>query len=121
MIYKEGRVPCRIYGVTVTAEEVTQLETIHVAGLDMDTYSAKLAQGKVAYSTGKGIPNVRVRLRPGWNNLTGAYVRDKSGNIIQATTDYDGKFSFYVPRGIYTIEIFKEGLDFGPRNAILMR
>lgn len=121
LIYKEGRVPCKIYGVTVTAEEVTQLETIYVAGLEMDTYGAKLAQGKVAYSTGKGIPNVRIRLRLGWNNLTGAYVRDKSGNIIQATTDYDGKFSFYVPRGIYTIEIFKEGLDFGPRNAILMR
>jgi len=121
LIYKAGLVPCRIYGVKVKAEEVTQLEKIYVAGLDLDTYSEKLARGKVTYYSGKGVPNVRVRLRPGWNNTTGAYVRDKSGNIIQATTDYNGDFSFYVPRGIYTTEFFRSDQDFKTRNVILMK
>ena len=59
-----------------------------------------------------------MKLRSGWNNISGEYIVDIHGKECISTTDSQGQFSFHLPIGAYTAEISKDGYITGYCNMI---
>lgn len=101
VITREGFVPARAY-VTVTSGGETYSETcLLVEGTPGEMGSAS---GMVISAvTGKGMADVLLEVRAGWNNTT-------AGDVVAAvTTDADGRYELTLPLGSYTVLASKEG------------
>ncbi|HPY64277.1 MAG TPA: carboxypeptidase regulatory-like domain-containing protein [Bacillota bacterium] len=91
--------------------------TEHILLMENSHFGNGSAGGTVTNAlTGKGISNVRLKLRQDWNNTTGQYV---SG--FSTTTDSSGRYQISnVPVGYYTVEASLDGYITGYANISVL-
>lgn len=100
-ISKEGYIPFNSIE-TVGEDEVKYIETFLMVEQGEEGEEG-IAGGKITNAiNGESIPEVLIKVRNNWNNLSGAVVAETS-------TDQDGKYEVKLPLGNYTVEMIKEG------------
>jgi hypothetical protein len=87
--------------IVVIAKETTTIMQLNQISME---YMGKGTAGGLIVNAfnGKGVPNLRLVVRKGWNNKNGASV-----NILK--TNASGNYVLNVPSGYYTIEASKKG------------
>lgn len=108
---KEGKtnlLPVVIKDVEINPDETTYIETIKMVswGLSFNGYVTGFINDAL---TGESLEGVNIKLRKGWNNKVGSYVKNLGGYDINMTTSAEGGFITNVAQGPYTIELEKEG------------
>ncbi len=119
-VYKDGYLPFCIKDVTINPDQTTSIGTVTLTQwattlISPNYYVKGLVKNAI---TGEYISGVTVKFRKGWNNETGAYVKDLLGRAKTATTDANGSFSCLVAIGAYTAEISKDGYVTGYYNVV---
>lgn len=120
-IYAEGYLPCVIENIVVNPGETIYLEDIIVVSGIVDSFLAELDGCATNALTGEKVEDVTVRLRKGWNNKSGKYVKNILWQPVAAKTGNTGEFSMSLPVGIYTVELEKEGFITGYFNVVSTR
>jgi hypothetical protein len=87
--------------VVVTAKETTTI--MQLDQIAMQYTGTGSAGGMIVNAfNGKGIPNLKLTLRKGWNS--------KSGKVLKTLkTDKSGHYVLHLPSGYYTVEASKKG------------
>jgi len=100
---------------SVAEDEIKYTE--HILLMDNAQSGSGTAGGTVSNALdGKGLSNVKLKLRADWNNKSGAYVEG-----FETTTNSSGKYSISnVPVGYYTIEASLDGYVTGYSNIIVL-
>lgn len=100
---------------SVAEDEIKYTE--HILLMDNDQSGSGTAGGTVSNALdGKGLSNVKLKLRADWNNTSGGYVEG-----FETTTNSSGKYSISnVPVGYYTIEASLNGYVTGHSNIIVL-
>lgn len=118
-IYKDGYLPFAFYKVAVTNDQITYLDNVILIS-DSGAEASNDIKGTVYNAlNGNSISDVTIKLRPGWNNRSGALAQDINTNADAAgITDANGAYSFHVLEGCYTAELIKEGYVTGYTNVV---
>jgi hypothetical protein len=112
IVSKSGYLPYSIKGVVVNPDETTYMETIALGVWATTIVGSYGVIGTVKDALyGNAVSGATVKLRKGWNNQTGNYVKDIFGAVRTATTNSGGAFIINVGVGSYTAEISKDGYD----------
>lgn len=100
---------------SVAEDEIKYTE--HILLMDSAQSGLGTAGGTVSNALdGKGLSNVKLKLRADWNNTSGAYVEN-----FETTTNSSGKYSISnVPVGYYTVEASCGGYVTGYSNIIVL-
>lgn len=119
LVYADNYMPFIIYDVDVNASEKKYLENILLFKWST-AYSKANIRGIVIHALdGSKIDKATIKLRKGWNNKTGKYIKANmvSGNT-KIETSSSGKFTIPITLGCYTIEVSKNGYITGYYNVL---
>lgn len=119
VISKDGYLPYSIQGIAINPDETTYMENIVLSKWLSLAYTGSAVQGTVKDALkGTAVSGATVKLRKGWNNTSGAYVKNILGIARSVTTKEDGTFKLNASVGTYTAEISKNGYVTGYYNMI---
>ena len=119
LIYKDGYIPYVFNDVEILANETIYMEPVMLISDFMYSIYGSAVQGNVKDALdGSNLENVKIKLRKGWNNKSGDYVKNFFGYEKESDTDLDGRFSLEVSCGAYTAELSKDGYITGFFNVI---
>ena len=118
-VYAPGYVPLMISDVIINPDETIYWENIVLYSWGaMDSIYSEISGVVADALSGAYVNGATVKLREGWNKISGEYVTDILGNDRIATTNVNGEYSFSLPMGAYTAEISKDGYITGYCNII---
>lgn len=119
VISKDGYLPYAINGIVINPDETTYMENIVLSKWHSLAYSGSAVQGTVKNAlTGVSVNGATIKLRKGWNNKSGNYVKNILGTVRSTKTLSDGTFSLSVSVGTYTAEVSRDGYVTGYYNVI---
>ena len=105
---KTNLLPVVIKDVEINPDETTYLETVKMVSGSFSDFGYVTGFINDAL-TSEPLDEVNVKLRKGWNNKTGSYVKNMGGSDIKMTSIANGSFIIPVIEGPYTIEVEKDG------------
>ena len=107
-VSKEGYLPFCIENVEVYRDEAKTMETVYLN--KWSKASKAYVQATVINAlTGEMESDVTIKLRKGWNNTKGDYVKNALGKDVSTLSLLDGTVDIKVPTGSYTVELQKNG------------
>ncbi len=110
VISAEGYLPYCVHDVEILPDHTKYMENMVLSKWYSVGYNSVGVSGIVTDALkGTAVANASVKLRKGWNNTTGAYIKNIFGEERISRTDNTGKFAMATQLGCYTAEIVKEG------------